>query len=177
MKRLLYHFCLLTFDFCLLTWFFAFPASPADLRLGRAAVPITPPIGTPMGGSYALRLSDGVLDELYAKAVVLEKDGARVAMVVCDVVAVSTPVVEEARRLIQKSTGLGADQVMISATHNHSGPLMTGRGSRDSAYGGNLEILQKYMATLPEKIAESVRLANANLAPVRVSAAISARLP
>jgi hypothetical protein len=143
-----------------------------DLRLGRAAVVITPEVGTPMGGSYNLRVSDGVLDDLHAKALVLEQDGVKVAMVACDLVAISTPVIDEARRLIEQSTGLKPDQVIISATHTHSGPLITGRGSRDSAYGGTMDILKQYMAALPGRIAESVRLAHANLAPARVSAAI-----
>lgn len=144
-----------------------------ELRLGRASVVITPPVGTPMGGSYALRLSDGVLDDLHAKALVLDQDGVRVAMVSCDLVALSNPVINEARRLVQQATGLKPEQVLISATHCHSGPLITGRGSRDGAYGGTLDILKQYMAALPGRIAESVRLASASLTPVRVSAAIA----
>lgn len=147
-------------------------ASAADLRLGRAAVVITPPVGMPMGGSYGLRLSTGVLDDLHAKALVIEVDGTRAALVACDLVAISEPVIHEARRLIQQATALGPDQVMISATHTHSGPLMGGRGARDKAFGGDLEVSKQYMAALPEKIAESVRLAAANLAPARLSAAI-----
>lgn len=162
-----------------LFWFSVFslvlglwPASlPAgELRLGRGTAIVTPPAGMPMGGSYSLRVSEGVLDELQAKALVLEKDGVRAALVACDLVSLSAPVVEQARRLIEQSTGLKGDQVMISATHTHSGPLMN-RGTRESAYGGEREIARKYMAWLPERIAESVRLAASNLAPARVWAA------
>jgi hypothetical protein len=156
----------------LLLWLLSSALTAGDLRLGRAAVVITPEVGTPMGGSYNLRVSDGVLDDLHAKALVLEQDGVKTAIVACDLVAISAPVIDEARRLIEQSTGLKPEQVIISATHTHSGPLITGRGSRDGSYGGTMDILKKYMAALPGKIAESVRLANASLAPARVSAAI-----
>lgn len=52
---------------------------------------------------------------------------------------------------------------MISATHSHTGPLITGRSTREGAYGGDLPITRQYMDELPAKIAESVRLAVADL--------------
>ncbi|MBO0720959.1 MAG: hypothetical protein J2P41_09055, partial [Blastocatellia bacterium] len=39
-----------------------------DLKVGRAAVKITPPKGMPMQGYYHVRLSEGTHDDLYAKA-------------------------------------------------------------------------------------------------------------
>jgi hypothetical protein len=47
-------------------------AIASDLQLGAAAVKITPPLGTPMAGYYGERKSQGVLDNIYAKAVVLD---------------------------------------------------------------------------------------------------------
>ena len=54
-----------------------------DLRIGCATVTITPPVGTPMGSSYGTTVSTGVHDDLYAKALVLELDGVKTAMVSC----------------------------------------------------------------------------------------------
>ncbi|MFN0172536.1 MAG: hypothetical protein ACKV22_39540 [Bryobacteraceae bacterium] len=59
----------------LLFWL-ALPLAAGDLRVGRAAVKITPPAGMPMAGYYSIRLNEGVHDDLFAKAIVLEKDGA-----------------------------------------------------------------------------------------------------
>ena len=47
------------------------------LRAGVAAVSITPPNGTPLAGYYRKRLSEGVLDELHAKAIVFEQGELR----------------------------------------------------------------------------------------------------
>ena len=82
------------------------PLGAADLRIGTASVVITPPAGMPMAGSYSLRVSEGVLDDLHTKALVLEKDGVRAALVACDLIAVSDEVVSEARQLIEQNTGI-----------------------------------------------------------------------
>lgn len=145
------------------------PAWNADLRVGRAAVQITPPVGMPLQGSYAQRIAKAVHDELYAKAVVLEKDGSKAALVVCDSIGVPRSVVEEARRIIGSSTGVPGDRVMVSGTHTHSGPLLTWSPLTRSI-GGDLEITRQYIAALPARIAESVRLAEVDLATARASA-------
>jgi neutral ceramidase len=59
----------------------------APLRAGAARVGITPPIGTWQGGFGARKHPcEGMHDELYARAVVLEgeADGSRVAIVAAD---------------------------------------------------------------------------------------------
>lgn len=59
-----------------------------DLRVGRAEIDITPPVGMPMGAQFYYRLSTGRHDDLHAKALVMEKDGVRVALVACDLVGI-----------------------------------------------------------------------------------------
>ena len=63
------------------------PVWAGELRVGRAAVKITPPVGAPMGSSYGITISSGVHDDLFAKALVLELDGARAAMVSCELIS------------------------------------------------------------------------------------------
>ena len=146
--------------------FVAASVAPAQtLRVGAAEVVITPPVGTPMAGYYSTRLMKGVHDDLHAKAVVIFLRRSSAGRSGCS--AISSEflplVVEEARLLIQASTGIPAENIMISATHSHTGPLIPGGGAREGAYGGNLPIARQYRAELPRKIAESVRLADARL--------------
>lgn len=139
---------------------------PAELRVGRAAVRITPPVGAPMGSSYGLTISTGVHDELYAKALVIEQAGARAALVACDLISLRPPLVKEARTLIERATGLRAEQVILSATHAHCGPQMNPLFL--SLIGGKAaEVGEAYRAGLPAKIVEAVRLAVADLRPAR----------
>ena len=62
-------------------------------RAGASAVVITPPAGTPMAGYYHFRAADGVLDELYAKAIVVEQNGAKAALVTLDIITTTRTVV------------------------------------------------------------------------------------
>ena len=147
--------------------------SAGELRVGRAAVRITPPPGMPMAGYYYNRGAEGVHDDLHAKAIVLEQDGARAALVACDLANLPAGIVTEARRLITERAGMAGERAIISATHCHTGPLLIGGASRTSNLEGEmLEIARRYAAELPVKIAESVRLAAADLQPARVQAGI-----
>src|SRR5215471_4948863 len=144
-------------------------ASAQTIRVGAAKVTISPAPGTPMAGYYSTRLSTGVHDDLQAKAIVIASGGQKVALVACDLIGVPPAVIEEARELIHAATGIPGSNVMISATHSHTGPLIPDGGARAGAYGGDLETARRYRAELPRKIAESVRLAEAKLAPARAS--------
>ena len=62
---------------CFALAFLTAPALAAELRVGAAAVVITPPEGTPLAGYYSERGSKTVLDDIYSKAIVLEVERAR----------------------------------------------------------------------------------------------------
>jgi hypothetical protein len=55
----------------------------AESRLGAAAVPVNPPLGIALAGYYHERASEGLLDDIFAKATVLDDDQTRAAIVVC----------------------------------------------------------------------------------------------
>src|SRR5438045_9771283 len=103
------------------TLVFALPAFAGPLTAGAAATDVTPPKGCPMAGYYSFRGAEGTHDPLYAKALVLEKDGTRVALVALDLITTTRGLVEETRKLVEKQTGIPARNVMISATHSHTG--------------------------------------------------------
>lgn len=142
-----------------------------DLRVGRAEVGITPPVGMPMGAQFYYLLSTGRHDDLHAKALVMEKDGVRVALVACDLVGIPAQISRLARQMVEKASGLQADRVMISGTLTHTRaqlyPIIPATVPPETA-----KITEEFFATLPAKIAEIVKLAEANLAPARAWAAV-----
>jgi neutral ceramidase len=144
----------------------------ADLRAGVAQAVITPPKGAPMAGYYRQRAAEGTHDDLYAKALVFEKDGVKVALVACDLVSLPRREAEEARRIIQQKLGIPPDHVMISATHSHTGPVILTEPSRYNLQGEMKRIAEEYAAALPLKIAEAVIAANAALTPAQVRSGI-----
>jgi hypothetical protein len=146
-------------------------AETSTLRAGAAAVKITPPKGAPLAGYYYNRAAEGVHDDLYAKTLVLEQEGTKVAFVVCDLISLSRPIVEQARKLVAESAGVPGENVMISATHSHTGPVLRGGSTRTAAQGGEEDIAVRYAEELPKLIAESVKLAAERLTNAALSAA------
>jgi len=141
----------------------------AELRVGAAAVKITPPAGTPMAGYYYERGSQDVIDDLYAKAAVLDDGSTKVALVVCDIITLPRKTVLEARGLIEQQTGIPGGNVMMSATHTHTGPALARDSARDDLDRGSSEPARNYTTELPKRIAQAVTEANGKLAAVQVS--------
>ena len=145
------------------------PTSAAEFRAGTAAVQITPPNGTPMAGYFSARGSEGVLDNLYAKATVFDDGKMKVALVSCDLINLPRQLVEEARRIVAGKTGIPESHVMISATHTHTGPAVVGGSSLDDLVTGSSKVSRQYARELPDKIAQAVVEANGRLTPALIS--------
>ena len=151
-----------------LTIAFALPALAGPLTVGAAAADVTPPRGCPMAGYYSVRGAEGTHDPLLAKALVLEKDGMKVALVSLDLISTTRGLVEETRKLIEKETGIPGQNVMISATHSHTGPVLWDGSPRADVLGGS-QIARDYIKDLPGKIAGAVKKADAARKPAKVS--------
>jgi neutral ceramidase len=146
------------------------PALPAaELTAGASATDVTPPRGCPMAGYYSVRGAEGTHDPLFAKAVVLEKDGVKVALVALDLISTTRGLVEETRKQIEKETGIPGKHVMISATHSHTGPVLWDGSPRADILSGGSQIAKDYMKELPSKIADAVKKADAARKPARAS--------
>lgn len=92
------------------------------LRAGFSTVDITPPPGIGLGGTGPEdRRSTGYRTRLHARVMVLQDaDGERIALVVTDMPHVSANIHRLVAGLLVQSTGIGADRLIISATHTHS---------------------------------------------------------
>lgn len=159
----------------LLAFLFFFLTSTAcaqSLRMGAAEVDITPPAGAPMAGYYIPRIATGAHDPLHAKAIVLESGGTKIAMVACDLVSLPRELSELARAIVTRKIGLASDHVMITATHDHTTPVIVTNPSRYNLQGETKRIADEYTAALPEKIANAILLANASLVPVQMRAGV-----
>lgn len=94
------------------------------LLCGVSEMDITPSLGSTMPGYFMDRKSTGVIDRLYAKALVVDHDGSAVAFVVLDTILVPREVVENVRQRVGRHTDIPPERVMISATHTHTGPAV-----------------------------------------------------
>ena len=96
--------------------------SDGSLRVGVAEADITPPVGFPMAGYYHERLAEGEIDPLKARAIVFVDGPTSGALVVCDLIGISTDLKNEVRKRASKKTGIPAEHIAISATHSHTAP-------------------------------------------------------
>jgi len=142
-----------------------------SLRAGAATVNITPASGIGLAGYYFERGADGTNDDLFAKALVLDSGRTKVALVALDLISTTRQIVEAARREIERTTGIPGANVMISATHAHTGPVLANPSARFDALGDSAERSHSYSSSLSSRIAESVRLAAERLEPAHASAA------
>ena len=95
---------------------------PMPIRAGVSRAEITPPEGYPMAGYFHERLAEGELDPLYARALVLRQGQTSAALIVCDLIGVTTDFFETVRHRIAEQTGMSADHIVLSATHTHTAP-------------------------------------------------------
>ena len=134
------------------------------LRAGFSTSDLTPPIGLEMAGfgPYLERRATDIHDRLKARAMVLELAGKRIAIVSCDLAAITLEVTEKVRAEVQEATGIPVHQVMVSTTHTHSAPSVP----RFVAWG---EQDEEYLSGVHKKIARAIIQAADQLEPVETS--------
>ena len=112
-------------------------------RVGAARIDITP------SPSELPKNSVGVLDRLYARAIVLDSGTSTAALITIDAGGVPTPLWEAVTRQVGSELKIPVANVLLTATHTHSAG-----GPRGPDY--------------VQKIVESVRMASQRLTPARL---------
>ncbi len=137
-------------------------------RVGFAQKDITPQVRTPMWGYGARKdiLSDGILDPLMAKAIVLEVGSERLALVGLDLGRAPTgPMMEEIRKQVKEKAGVG--HVMLVASHTHHGPVLE-LLDREGFGKGRFDDTLKYLKELPVMLSETIIEAASKLVPAKL---------
>jgi hypothetical protein len=93
------------------------------LFAGAASIEITPPVGAFLAGyPHARRDSTGVHDPLLSCALYLRREDQQALIIANDVIYVSKASVIRCRERIARATSVPGANILISATHTHSGP-------------------------------------------------------
>jgi hypothetical protein len=139
----------------------AAPPKAADLRVGAYAANITP-ISFPVivNGMFEERTADRDIDPLFARAFVFDDGTTRIAIVVVDSCMLPRELLDVVKVRAAKITGIGADHMLISATHTHSAPSSMGLlGSRPDP---------QYPAFLIPQLVRAIHHANERLTPAQI---------
>jgi hypothetical protein len=106
------------------------------MKAGFAAIDITPALGGQKIGWIKPIPIEAVADPLFARVAVFAGGHERLGFVQLDTLSVRWSTVQEIRRQVAAACGLPAGNLMVAATHNHSGPAVATvcDVARDDAY-------------------------------------------
>ncbi len=95
------------------------------LLAGAAIIDVTPQKSMFLHG-YPLveRTSEGTHDPLYASAMIIDNGENQIGFCAVDVVFITKEITDSVRTEVQKITGIKGENLMVSASHTHSGPVI-----------------------------------------------------
>src|SRR5258708_18454083 len=140
-------------------------------KAGAAKVSITPSQPIWMAGYDArTKPSEGVLQDIHAKALALQDDsGATTVLVTLDLVGVAPSItdgiVERAKKL-----GIARERLLLNASHPHSAPSSGEEWVQrfeDRVPPGQVAVVRAYTRDLVEKVSAAIAESVRNLAPAR----------
>lgn len=150
--------------------------SAATLRAGAAVTDITPtlfPMNMP--GGFSANPATSAHDPLNARALVLDDGKTKVAWVVIDHLSVPKRITAEAKAIASKATGIPVENMLVSATHTHTGVSAADEPIAETPGGPKLNDRQikanAYRQVMLDGIAQAVIKAHDALRPAMVGAA------
>ncbi|MSR54090.1 MAG: hypothetical protein EXS09_12480 [Gemmataceae bacterium] len=137
------------------------PTWAEGLRAGAFAMDVTPtkfPIS--VNGNMADGEAKSAHDPIHARCLVLDDGTTRLAIVVVDSCMIPRELILDAKSQAAKLTKIPRTNMLISATHTHSAPTVTGVFQSEP----NAD----YVKYLAKKIAEGIQTAESRLAPAKI---------
>lgn len=108
------------------------------MRIGTSITDITPDPGTELSGFLArVQPSLDVHDRLAVRALYLDDGSRRLLWLHADLVGFTRELVAEVKHALADSAGLRPEEIVVSATHTHSGPAtirLVNAGTYDHRY-------------------------------------------
>lgn len=102
--------------------------TPLPYRVGVARADITPSHPIRLNGfGFRRTESEGTYQKIWAKALAVEgPGGAPVVLVTVDVLGIPADIHDELARRLEKKAGLKKERLAVTATHTHTGPMLSG---------------------------------------------------
>ena len=147
-------------------------AAPLPWKAGLAEVVITPHKSLWMAG-YASRTkpSEGVAEDLYAKALALEDpSGQRAVLVTTDLLGLPAVVSHNIAARVERKHHLSRRQLLLSSSHTHGGPVID--RMLELSYPMNAQQgaeVDAYTGELKDRIVELVGASMKSLRPAQLS--------
>ena len=135
----------------------------APVQMGAAKVNITPGVPLPMSGYDARETPfTGIHDQLFATALYFRSSENSLLLITADVIGYAREFIDETREMISARIGIAPENIMITAVHNHGGPV-TKTYEKDVP-----ETVENYVKELQEKFINLSVQAQEKAVPVRM---------
>lgn len=131
------------------------------LKAGTSRVIISPPVGIYLVGMERSENSHGLHDDLYATALALRSSKTEIVILTADILLFTPEIVNLVRKSASQIIGIPEKNIMLCASHCHSGPAPTADMYRPA-------IEQAYTTNLPYLLIGAIRMAHNNLAPAKI---------
>jgi len=96
------------------------------MKCGYFKKEITPPVGCYLSGNANIRISEGVADPLFIRAVAFEEDG--LAVLLCfDLIGMIQEEALKIREFVAQQLGCDSKQIFLTCTHTHTAPNIHSR--------------------------------------------------
>lgn len=113
------------------------------MKVGFGRVDVTPPVGVGLAGYFQPRTSVGVFDPLQLNAVVVESGEDRMAVITADFLSMREVDCTGLRKLIEKETGIPAQNILTQCLHQHTSIFAGNSGGMPAYYKQSME--RKYV--------------------------------
>jgi neutral ceramidase len=142
-------------------------AGPATLRVGAAKIDITPPPTAWKNiDPFNTHTYEALHDPIYARVMIIDAGSGPVAMVALDLVEVLDMM--PLRQRIQREIDIAPDHIIITASHDHSGPHLRGGPSVDAPQFPAPPEEEAYATVTHQKILDALKTAKAAMQPARM---------
>jgi neutral ceramidase len=132
-----------------------------QFRAGAFAIDISPlEFPVIINGGMTERTADKITDRLHARCLVLDDGTNQVALAVIDSCMVPRHLLDEAKEMASRATGIPTSRMLLSATHTHTAP------SVHPCLGSDADAA--YSRFLPAQIAKGIAAAHERLQPARI---------
>ena len=152
----------------------------SNLKAGFARVNITPMTDIAIAGYFKPRFCTGVLDDLEANVLALEKDGVTVIFAAVDNCGIKTEASDRYRNAMAKAAGVPYEAVFLSATHTHTGPYLVSCSEGNEDEEGNKfdpeyiqQLIDEYGDFLEHRLCDAAKFAVEDLKEAKLGIAVS----
>ena len=136
----------------------------SNFKVGYASVKINPPLGAPLFGYYVPRFVKGYIDDLEACATAFSLNEKTAILISVDSGGIQKGLIEEMCIGIEKETGINKNDVIICATHTHTGPC----NYENDMFEMDFKPVREYADFLCKKVIELASLAISDLKPAKM---------